>query len=123
MRETNSFSLSSVLRRAGAAAILVAAAIGRSPGAVPLDAPPESPAPAPAAGIGEAQAKLQAGDAAGAAKILEGVVAARAEERARVAASRRRPPEDQGARPRAGELREAPRAGAGRARWPSTTSA
>jgi hypothetical protein len=75
MREANSFSLLSALRRAGAAAILVAAAIGRSPGAVPLDAPPESPAPAPAAGIGEAQAKLQAGDAAGAAKILEGVVA------------------------------------------------
>jgi hypothetical protein len=75
MREANSFSLLSALRRAGAAAILVAVAIGRSPGAVPLDAPPESPAPAPAAGIGEAQAKLQAGDAAGAAKILEGVVA------------------------------------------------
>jgi hypothetical protein len=71
MRETN--SLRSILRRTGAAAILVAAAIGRSPGAVPLDAPAESPAPA--AGIVEAQTKLQAGDAAGAAKILESVVA------------------------------------------------
>ena len=75
MREANSFSLLSALRRAGAAAILVAAAIGRSPGAVPLDAPPESPAPAPAAGIGEAQAKLQAGDAARARNIPAGVVA------------------------------------------------
>jgi len=73
MPETSSFSLLGFLRRGAAAAILVAVAIGRSPGAVPLDAPPEVPAPAP--GIGEAQAKLQAGDAAGAAKILESVVA------------------------------------------------
>jgi hypothetical protein len=75
MRETRFFR--ALLLRTVAAAVILTAAIGRSRGAVPLDGPPEAPSPpaAPAAGMPEAQAKMQAGDMAGAAKILEGVVA------------------------------------------------